>query len=106
MLAERVARRPRVLPLASITYHLRLISFPLGMVVDICVYSLNLPSSVFGVVHEEGRTNGWCTCKQNCGASQAGRRHVEVGLLGVTRNAYGMGASGATVLKVTPSGSI
>ncbi len=33
--AACVARRPRVLPLASSTNHLRLMSLPLGMVVDI-----------------------------------------------------------------------
>src|SRR6185437_582945 len=37
--AAVVESRPRVLPLASMTNHLRLISFPLGMVVDIRLFT-------------------------------------------------------------------
>jgi hypothetical protein len=33
---------------------------PLGIVVDITVYSLVLPSSVFGVVHEERSIDFYC----------------------------------------------
>jgi hypothetical protein len=33
---------------------------PLGIVVDITVYSLVLPSSVFGVVHEERSIDFFC----------------------------------------------
>ena len=42
-----VARRPRVLPQASTTYHLRLMSLPLGMVVLLFIWCLLPGSAVF-----------------------------------------------------------
>jgi hypothetical protein len=44
------------------------------MVVDIVIYSLILPSSVFGLVQEEYVPSWWCVKKQKNDCSRAERR--------------------------------
>src|SRR5438270_3319478 len=72
--AAWVASRPSVLPLASRTNHLRLISLPLGMVVDI--FGLLLDSAVFLVRRgsEEGGARLVMRLEQKNDWSRAERR--------------------------------
>jgi hypothetical protein len=85
------------------------------MVVDIVVYSLILPSSLFGVLREESgaklvvreRTiapeQGGVVTEEKNFPSQHAERHR---LNWTTHKTYGMGASGAATVELLPSGSI
>jgi hypothetical protein len=82
-------------------------------------YSLFLPSSVFGLVHEESGAGWWCVKVLTSGnlkidCARAGRRgdgrdnfspkHAEIRLTGLRTNLWD-GCFRAAVLQAAPSGS-